>query len=72
MCIRDRVKVTCDDLVHHRIPECLLIVKVVVQSSFGYARCSQNGIQVGAPKARAVHLFEGSLQQEFPRALWIA
>ena len=59
-------------LVHHRINEGLFVVKVAVQRAFGDAGCGQNGIQVSAPKARAVHLLEGSLQQKFSCALRIS
>jgi len=65
-------KVTRDDLIHHRIPEGLFVVKVVVQRASGDAGCGQNGVQVSAPKARAAHLLEGSLQQEFSCALRIS
>ena len=36
---------------------------LLVQSAFGDARRGQNGIQVSAPKARAVHLLESGLQE---------
>src|ERR1700678_1345120 len=65
------MKITGDDLIHHRVPQGLFVVKVVVQSAFGDARGGQNGIQVRAPKAGAVDLLEGSLQQKPSRALRI-
>ena len=65
------MKVTRDDLIHDRIPEGLLVVKVVLERALGDASPGQNGIQVSAPKAREVYLLKGGLQREFSCALWI-
>jgi hypothetical protein len=47
------------------------VIEVVVQRALGHACPGQNGVQVSAPKARAVHLPEGGLHQEPACALWI-
>src|SRR5947209_15105433 len=61
----------CDDLFDDGMSEIFLALEMVVERSLGDIGGSENRIDAGTLESRSVDFSKTSLQQAFPRALWI-